>query len=92
MWPVFGSQIGTVGFKSIASSRGALCAVRRQAAKFERRRSGASDRAHFLHDGRTQTISEAIASHGGQASGAAANFASLGSSDLQALMGFLSSI
>ena len=51
-----------------------------------------SDRAHFLHDGRAHTISEAIASHGGQASGAAANFASLGSSDLQALMDFLSCI
>ena len=51
-----------------------------------------SDRAHFLHDGRAHTLSEAIASHGGQASGAAANFASLGSSDLQALMDFLSCI
>jgi hypothetical protein len=51
-----------------------------------------ADRAHLLHDGRAQTISEAIGLHGGQAAGAAASFRSLGSSDLQALLDFLSCI
>jgi CxxC motif-containing protein (DUF1111 family) len=51
-----------------------------------------ADRAHLLHDGRAQTISEAIGFHGGQAAGAAASFRSLGSSDLQALLDFLSCI
>jgi hypothetical protein len=51
-----------------------------------------ADRAHFLHDGRAQNISEAIGLHGGQAAGAAASFRSLGSSDLQALLDFLSCI
>jgi hypothetical protein len=50
------------------------------------------DRAHFLHDGRAHNISEAIGLHGGQAAGAAASFKSLGSSDLQALLDFLSCI
>jgi di-heme oxidoreductase (putative peroxidase) len=51
-----------------------------------------ADRAHFLHDGRAQNISEAIGLHGGQATAAAAAFKSLGSSDLQALLDFLSCI
>jgi hypothetical protein len=51
-----------------------------------------ADRAHFLHDGRAQSISEAIGLHGGQAAGAAASFKSLGSSDVQALLDFLSCI
>ena len=51
-----------------------------------------ADRAHFLHDGRAQNISEAIGLHRGQAAGAAASFRSLGSSDLQALLDFLSCI
>jgi hypothetical protein len=51
-----------------------------------------ADRAHFLHDGRAQSISDAIGLHGGQAAGAAASFKSLGSSDLQALLDFLSCI
>jgi CxxC motif-containing protein (DUF1111 family) len=51
-----------------------------------------SDRAHFLHDGRAHSISDAIRSHGGQASGATANFESLGPADLQALMDFLNCI
>jgi CxxC motif-containing protein (DUF1111 family) len=51
-----------------------------------------ADRAHFLHDGRALTIRDAIESHGGQAAGAAAAFKSLGSSDLQALLDFLSCI
>jgi hypothetical protein len=51
-----------------------------------------ADRAHFLHDGRAQNIPDAIGFHGGQAAGAAASFRSLGSSDLQALLDFLSCI
>jgi CxxC motif-containing protein (DUF1111 family) len=51
-----------------------------------------ADRAHLLHDGRAQNISEAIGLHGGQAAGAAAGFRSLGSSDLQDLLDFLSCI
>jgi hypothetical protein len=51
-----------------------------------------ADRAHFLHDGRAQNISDAIGLHGGQAAGAAASFRSLGSSDLQALLEFLGCI
>ncbi|HEU5257917.1 MAG TPA: di-heme oxidoredictase family protein [Vicinamibacterales bacterium] len=51
-----------------------------------------ADRAHLLHDGRAQTISEAIGLHGGQAARAAASFRSLGSSDLQVLLDFLSCI
>lgn len=52
----------------------------------------AADRAHFLHDGRARSISEAIGLHGGQAAGAAATFKALGSSDLEALLDFLSCI
>jgi CxxC motif-containing protein (DUF1111 family) len=51
-----------------------------------------ADRAHFLHDGRAQSISEAIGLHGGQGAGAAANFRALSLSDLQALLDFLSCI
>jgi CxxC motif-containing protein (DUF1111 family) len=51
-----------------------------------------ADRAHFLHDGRAHSASEAIALHGGQAAGAAARFASLSPSDLQALIDFLNCI
>ena len=51
-----------------------------------------ADRAHFLHEGRAQSISDAIGLHGGQAAGAAANFKALSLSDLQALLDFLSCI
>ena len=51
-----------------------------------------SDRAHFLHDGRASSISDAIRLHGGQAAGAAAAFGGLGPIDLQALMDFLNCI
>jgi len=51
-----------------------------------------SDRAHFLHDGRAQTISDAIGLHGGQAAGAAAKFQLLSPADVQALMDFLGCI
>jgi hypothetical protein len=51
-----------------------------------------ADRAHFLHDGRARSMPEAIGFHGGQAAGAAASFRSLASSDLQALLDFLSCI
>ena len=51
-----------------------------------------ADRAQFLHDGRAQTMSDAIGLHGGQAAGAAASFRSIGSSDVQALLDFLGCI
>jgi len=51
-----------------------------------------ADRAHFLHDGRAQSIPEAIGLHGGQAAGAAASFGSLSSSDRQSLLDFLGCI
>src|SRR5207247_10311748 len=51
-----------------------------------------TDRAHFLHDGRTPSLSEAISLHDGQAAGAAASFRALSPSALQALLDFLSCI
>jgi CxxC motif-containing protein (DUF1111 family) len=51
-----------------------------------------ADRAHFLHDGRAQSISDAIGLHGGQAAAAAASLMALSSSDLQALTDFLGCI
>ena len=51
-----------------------------------------SDRAHFLHDGRAHTITDAIQAHGGQAAAAKAAFTALSASDLQALLDFLNSI
>jgi Di-haem oxidoreductase, putative peroxidase len=51
-----------------------------------------SDRSHFLHDGRAETITSAIRLHGGQAAPAAAAFGALSASDLQALMDFLGCI
>ena len=51
-----------------------------------------SDRAHFLHDGRAKTITDAIQAHGGQAAAAKAAFRALSASDLQALLDFLNSI
>ena len=51
-----------------------------------------SDRAHFLHDGRAKTITDAILAHGGQAAAAKAAFSALSASDLQALLAFLNCI
>lgn len=51
-----------------------------------------SRRAHFLHDGRAQTITGAILAHGGQAAAAKAAFTALSGSDLQALLDFLNCI
>ncbi|HVV49193.1 MAG TPA: di-heme oxidoredictase family protein [Polyangia bacterium] len=51
-----------------------------------------SDRAHFLHDGRAATISDAIAAHGGQAAAAAAAYAALDPASQQALLAFLGCI
>jgi CxxC motif-containing protein (DUF1111 family) len=48
-----------------------------------------SERAHFLHDGRAQTILDAILAHGGQASGAVAAFNALSAADRQAVLDFL---
>jgi hypothetical protein len=51
-----------------------------------------SDRAHFLHDGRAATISDAITAHGGQAAAAAAAFGALDATTRQALLDFLGCI
>jgi CxxC motif-containing protein (DUF1111 family) len=51
-----------------------------------------SDRAHFLHDGRAHTLSEAILAHGGQATGAMAAFQALSPADREALLDFLGCI
>jgi hypothetical protein len=51
-----------------------------------------SDRAHFLHDGRAHTLSEAILAHGGQAASALAAFQALSPPDQQALLDFLGCI
>ena len=52
----------------------------------------ASERPHFLHDGRAQTITGAILAHGGQAAAAKTAFSALNGSDLQALLDFLNCI
>lgn len=51
-----------------------------------------SDRAHFLHDGRATTITDAINAHGGQAAASAAVFRALTAVDQQALLEFLNCI
>jgi CxxC motif-containing protein (DUF1111 family) len=52
----------------------------------------ASERVHFLHDGRAATIGDAIAAHGGQAAPAAAAYAALDPASQQALLAFLGCI
>jgi len=52
----------------------------------------ASERVHFLHDGRAATIADAIAAHGGQAAAAAAAYAALDPASQQALLAFLGCI
>ena len=52
----------------------------------------ASERVHFLHDGRASSISDAIAAHGGQAAAAAAAYAALDPASQQALLAFLGCI
>jgi CxxC motif-containing protein (DUF1111 family) len=49
-------------------------------------------RKRFLHDGRADTIEEAILAHDGQGQGARKLFQDLSSSDLQALIKFLKSL
>jgi len=51
-----------------------------------------SERAHFLHDGRAHTLSEAILAHGGQGASAASAFGALSPADRQALLDFLGCI
>ena len=51
-----------------------------------------ADRVHFLHDGRAASIQEAVAAHGGQASGARSAFQMLNAADLQALLNYLGCI
>ncbi|HVR03645.1 MAG TPA: di-heme oxidoredictase family protein [Polyangia bacterium] len=52
----------------------------------------ASERTHFLHDGRAASLADAIAAHGGQAAASAANFAALDPASRQALLDFLGCI
>lgn len=51
-----------------------------------------SDRVHFLHDGRADTIAQAISFHGGQADSARINFDALSAADRQALLDYLNCI
>lgn len=51
-----------------------------------------ADRPRLLHDGRAQTIPEAIDAHGGQAAAARAAFLALSSADQQAILDFLGCI
>jgi CxxC motif-containing protein (DUF1111 family) len=48
-----------------------------------------ADRQHFMHDGRGTTLTDAILSHGGQASSAVAAFLALTPDDRQAHLAFL---
>jgi CxxC motif-containing protein (DUF1111 family) len=48
-----------------------------------------SERVHFLHDGRAETIEAAIQAHGGQGATAAAAFDALDAAAKQALLDFL---
>jgi hypothetical protein len=52
----------------------------------------ASERVHFLHDGRATTVADAIAAHGGQGAAAAAAYAALDPASQQALLAFLGCI
>jgi hypothetical protein len=51
-----------------------------------------SARAHFLHDGRANNITDAINAHGGQGAASASAFAALSPSDRQALLDFLAGL
>lgn len=49
-------------------------------------------RARYLHDGRAQSLEEAILWHGGEADGVKAGFKAMSTSDRQALLAFLNSL
>ena len=51
-----------------------------------------AERAHFLHDGRAGSITDAISAHGGQAAAAAAAYDALTVDDKAALLSFLEGI
>jgi CxxC motif-containing protein (DUF1111 family) len=53
---------------------------------------GVADSAPYLHDGRADTLDEAIRLHGGEAAQTSARFAKLGKYDRNALLGFLNSL
>lgn len=53
---------------------------------------GVRDSAPYLHDGRANTLAEAILQHGGQAAAAVARFRKLESIDRICLMGFLETL
>jgi CxxC motif-containing protein (DUF1111 family) len=53
---------------------------------------GVSDSAPYLHDGRAETLAEAITQHSGQASASAAKFRNLPSADRANLIAFLETL
>ncbi|WP_135079086.1 di-heme oxidoredictase family protein [Terasakiella sp. SH-1] len=53
---------------------------------------GSANTKRFLHDGRAQTIEEAINWHGGEAAKAKANFTALSDTDKQRLINFINSL
>jgi CxxC motif-containing protein (DUF1111 family) len=53
---------------------------------------GVADSAPYLHDGRANTLEEAVQQHGGEAAKTATRYSKLASSDRRALLGFLSSL
>jgi CxxC motif-containing protein (DUF1111 family) len=53
---------------------------------------GVADSAPYLHDGRAETLEEAIQLHGGEASGVAARFQSSSIEDREAIIAFLKSL
>jgi CxxC motif-containing protein (DUF1111 family) len=53
---------------------------------------GLRDSAPYLHDGRAETIDQAIRSHGGQASASAQRYAQLSPRELAQLDAFLRSL
>jgi CxxC motif-containing protein (DUF1111 family) len=53
---------------------------------------GVADSAPYLHDGRAQTLTEAIMLHGGEAGASVAAFRTLPPADRAALVGFLGTL
>ena len=53
---------------------------------------GVADSAPYLHDGRAETLSEAIAAHGGEAKFSTMKYLALPRSDRMAMIAFLNSL
>jgi len=53
---------------------------------------GVADSAPYLHDGRAETLSEAILAHNGEASGVTANYKALGPSEQDEILAFLKTL